>query len=63
MTLVMKDVELMQHEAVSFTGKYTSAWEWFCGKHASHSYNTVFLDSVFNALCVWAVVHWSYMLA
>jgi len=63
MTVVMKDVELIQHEAASFKGKYTSAWEWFCGKYRSHSSNTVFLDSVFNALFVWAVVHWRYMLA
>lgn len=63
MTVVMKDVELMQHEAVSFKGKYTSALEWFCGKHTSHLSNTVFLDSVFNALFVWAVVQWRYILA
>lgn len=63
MTGVMNDIELMQHEAASFIGKYTSAWDWFCGKHASHLCNTVFLDSVFNALFVWAIVHWSYMLA
>jgi len=63
MTVVMKDIELMKHEAASFKGKYTSAWEWFRGKRTSHSSNTVFLDSVFNALFVWAVVHWRYMLA
>jgi len=59
----MKDVELTQHEAASFKGKYASAWEWFFGKHTSHSSNTVFLDSVFNVLFVWAVAHWRYMLA
>jgi len=62
-TVVTNDVELMQQEAASFKGKYASTWEWFCGKHTSHSSNTVFLDSVSSALFVWAVVHWRYMLA
>ena len=30
MTMVMRDIELKQHEAVSHKGKYVSTWEWVC---------------------------------